>query len=239
VACKGCHRDVKLIKAHAIPEAFFVGLRNDQDPPRVITDTKGVFPKKAPIGVYDNGILCRDCEDMFQIVDDYGQHLLLKEEENHIELFHNGNVAGYKVEQVDYKLLKLFALSVLWRASISTQPFYAKVTLGPYEEEIKELIWKGDPGKPDQFSFVISKFRDAEVGRAILDPHRERWEGINYCRIYMYGYVFYIKVDKRPTPKLFSKFVVADGEPLIIIGRDIHNSKEYPVMISVVNKARN
>ncbi|MFC6674081.1 hypothetical protein [Marinobacterium aestuariivivens] len=238
MACKGCDRDIKLIKAHAIPEAFFVGLRNEQDPPRVITDTAGVFPKRAPIGIYDNGILCRDCEDMFQKVDDYGQKLLLQDEENHVELKHNGRVDGYKVEQVDYKLLKLFVLSVLWRASVSTQPFYAKVALGPYEEEIKKLIWSSDAGKNDQFSFVVSKFRGAGVGRTILDPHRERWEGINYYRLYMYGYVFYIKVDKRPTPKLFRDFVLFDGEPLIIIGRDIHNSKEYPVMLSVVKKSR-
>jgi hypothetical protein len=75
MAGKGCYRDVKLIKAHAIPEAFFVGLRHEQNPPRIITDNSGVFPKKAPIGVYDNGILCRDCEDRFQNVDDYGQKL--------------------------------------------------------------------------------------------------------------------------------------------------------------------
>jgi hypothetical protein len=237
--CKGCGLEVKLIKAHAIPESFFVGLRDGQTPPRLMTDTSGVYPQKSPIGVYDNGILCRSCEDRFQEVDDYGQNLLLKQEETHVELKHSSGVVGYQVENVNYNLLKLFFVSILCRASISNHAFYSKVNLGAFEADAKNLIWNSNPGAIDQFSFVLSKFTDRKLGRSILDPHRERWHGINYQRFYMYGYVLYIKVDRRPSPAILKPFEFNSDGTLYIVGRDIHKSAEYPVLVSVVNKARN
>lgn len=235
--CKGCGEDKKLIKAHAIPEAFFRGLRDDEDPPRLLTDKDGKFPKKAPIGVYDKTILCRDCEDRFQGVDDYAQNLLLKKECDHVELKKNGKVVGYRVDDVDYARLKCFFISVLWRASVSDQDFYSKVRLGPYESEVKRLIWDNECGRSDQYSFVVSRFTDTKIGRTILDPHRERWHGVNYYRLYLYGYVVYIKVDKRDSPTIMKHFEIQNDGPLFVVGRDIHNSSEYPVMVSIAKKS--
>lgn len=70
-----------------------------------------------------------------------------------------------------------------------------------------------------------------------MDPHRQRTEGINYYRFYLYSYVLYIKVDKRPTPNFFKPFAIQKNEPLIIIGRDINKSKEYPVMVNIAKKS--
>lgn len=235
--CKGCDEDKKLIKAHAIPEAFFRGLRDGENPPRLLTDIDGKFAKKAPIGVYDQTILCRDCENKFQLVDDYAQDLLLKKECNHLEIKHNGKVIGYRIDNFNYSLLKSFLISVLWRASISGQEFYSKVNLGPYESEVKDFIWNGECGRSDQYSFVISKFTDTNIGRSILDPHRERWHGVNYYRLYLYGYVVYIKVDKQASPEILRNFEIHGDGPLFVIGRDIHNSSEYSVMVSVAKKS--
>jgi len=237
--CKGCGKEKKLIKAHVIPESFFVSLRNDQTPPRLITDISGVYPKKAPIGVYDKRILCSDCEDRFQEFDNYGQNLLLKQENSHIELKNAGRVVGYQVNNVDYKLLKLFFVSILWRASISKHDFYSKVNLGPYEEDAKGLIWNSDPGNVDQFSFFLSKFTDGKLGRIILDPHSEKWEGINYYRFYMYGYVLHIKVDKRTSPEVFKALELNKDGTLYIVGRDFHKSSELSVILSIVKNAKN
>lgn len=235
--CKGCGENKNLIKAHVIPEAFFRGLRDGKDSPRLLTDIDGIFPKKAPIGVYDKTILCRDCEDRFQVVDNYAQNILLRKEYDHVELKWGGKVVGYRVDDVDYRLLKRFFISVLWRASVSSQEFYSKVSLGPYESALKELIWRDECGGKNQFSFVISKFTDTTVGRTILDPHRERWRGVNYCRLYLYGYVVYIKVDKQASPEILRNLEMYTDGSLFIVGRDIHNSSEYSVMVSVARKS--
>lgn len=235
--CQGCGLDKKLIKAHAIPESFFVKMRSEHGAPKLMTDVRGTYPKKSPIGVYDNQILCRDCEDRFEEVDDYAQKLLLQSDDNHEKLIIRGKLIGYKVKDADYRKLKLFFISVLWRASLSKQKFYERINQGPYQEKAKDLIWASDPGKQSDFPFLVAKFTDTSIGKIILNPHPERWSGVNYNRIYLYGYVVYVKMDKRNSPDMFAKFeMVPDGD-LIIVGRNIENSAELPVMTSVVKNA--
>ena len=237
--CKGCGKDSRLIKAHAIPESFFKGMNTGGKPPQLMSDVSGVYPKKSPIGVYDKTILCRKCEDKFQAMDDYAQDLLLKKESEHEEINYKGKVIGYKIHNINTNLLRLFFIGVLWRAGISTHDYYKKVSLGPYEKLAKDLIWSESSGETDQFSFVLAKFADKTVGRVMLDPHRERWHEINYYRFYMFGYILYIKVDKRQSPKNFIKKNPNENGNLIMVGRDIYNSKESPIMVSLVNEAYN
>ena len=234
--CKGCSQDKKLIKAHIIPESFFIGHRTAKESPLLISNEAGIYPKKSRIGVYDKEILCNECEGKFQDVDNYGQTILLKNEDSHVKLTKNDKIFGYQINGVDYQRLKQFFISVLWRASISKHAFYSKIQLGSYESKAKALIWNGNLDTTGLFSFFIAKFKDPDIGRAILDPHRQRHEGVNYCQFYMYGYIIYIKVDKRSTPEKYKKFEANNDGVLNIVSRDIFKSGELEVMRSIVNK---
>ena len=55
--CRLCGNTGKFVKAHIIPEAFFRILRKDGSTPLLVTGTPNQFPKRSPIGVYDEGIL--------------------------------------------------------------------------------------------------------------------------------------------------------------------------------------
>lgn len=236
--CRGCGEDKKLIKAHIIPEAFFRGLRSDGTPPRLITDIKGIYPRKAPIGVYDSGILCRSCEDIFEDLDEYGQLALLQNSDSTRELKWGSELLGYAISGVDLNYFKKFLLSVLWRASVSTHDYYSKVNLGPYEKRVKDIVWAdGANIDSSDFSFVVSKFLDHSFSKAMLDPHPERWHGINYYRIYMFGYTVHIKVDKRATPKMFKNFEQSGSGELFVIAKDMTDSRELNAIISVAGKS--
>ncbi|MEW8624162.1 MAG: hypothetical protein AB2551_00245 [Candidatus Thiodiazotropha sp.] len=234
--CKGCGENKKLIKAHAIPESFFVGLRDGDKAPLLTTDKDGHYPKKTPIGVYDSEILCRECEDRFQEVDDYAQRLLIKEVDTHEEIISESVLLGYIVKNINYSLLKRFFVSVLWRASISTHEFYSRINLGPFEEDIRQIIWSGEERGKGYYDCILAKFVDTELGRVMLDPHMERWDQVNYARFYMYGYVVYIKVDRRPTPRQLIPFVIRDNSDLYIVRRNLLKSKEYPLMLKIAQK---
>ena len=71
--CRLCAEDRKLVKAHVIPEAFFRVLRAGGETPILISNVANTYPKRSPIGVYDQNILCEDCETMFSQVDDYNK----------------------------------------------------------------------------------------------------------------------------------------------------------------------
>ena len=235
--CKGCSEDKKLVKSHIIPESFFRGLKDGDKPPRIHFTEEGVYPKKSPIGVYDQEILCIDCEKRFQDVDDYGYKVLIKNEQELEPLVQNGETVGYLLKEIDALKLKLFFMSILWRASISKHYFYSKVNLGKLEKKLKDLIWQESTGNEHDFSFVLAKFEGDGAGRTIIDPHQERWFNIRYYRFYMYGYVLYIKSDSQKTPEKWAKFIATSNDSIPIVSRGhIEESKEYPLLNKAVVK---
>lgn len=151
------------------------------------------------------------------------------------EIKKDKQIIGYKIPNAEYKRTKLFFLSILWRASVSSHAYYSKIRLGRYEEIIKRLIWTQDPGFPEDFSFVLAKFTDEKYGNMMLDPVNIRWDRINYYQIYLFGFILYIKVDKRPTPKRFQPLIMTKNQDLLVTSRDIFASKELQVMLNIVN----
>jgi len=232
--CKGCNQERKLVKAHIIPESFFRDLRAEEKTLKLISNTKGVHTKRAPVGVYDKEILCKECEDLFQEVDDYAAKILINDE-SHEELKEHGKVVGYRIKDVNYEMLKRFVISILWRASISNHFFYSKVNLGPLEKKAKKLIWSKSSGDTHEFSFVLARFDNTgTASKSMLDPHKERWSGRRYYRFYIGGYVLYVKADSQTTPKEWVDFIPSDNNLIIVSRGNIENSKEYPILVNGV-----
>ncbi len=142
-------------------------------------------------------------------------------------------IVGYEIAEYEYTLLKLFFISLLWRASVSVHPFYEKISLGKYEEVAKRHIELRDPGLPEDFSVTIARF-DHPLGGTLFDPHRDRNEEINYCRFYLGNYISYIKVDKRKTPEPHLYFCLKPDEPLRIISRNLEKSDELALLKKII-----
>jgi hypothetical protein len=211
-------------------------MRHGDLPPRLLSQNH--YSQKVPIGIYDRNILCMDCEKLFGEWDDYAQKLLDIETMGATPIVENSQVAGYEVAQYQYDKLKLFFISLLWRASISTHRFYKRISLGQLEPVAKEFIEKRDPGTPEDFSVTIAKF-DHPLGTTILDPHPQKNDHINYYRFYLGSYVAYIKSDKRKTPSPFASFMMTPNEPLRIIVRDLERSKELPLIQKIATADNN
>ncbi len=199
----------------------------------MLTNAPGVHPKKSPVGEYDDGILCQECENVFGPWDDYAQKLITEENLKEAELRKAGHVVGYRLDNYDYKLLKLFFLSVAWRASVSERPFYRRVHLGSHERRILVMLKADDPGSVSDYGVSLAHFTD-QYGGVILDPHPERWDGVNYLRFYFGGLVAYVKVDQRGAHWLHKSLLMEPGKPLNIVGRTMANSKEFGIIKKIV-----
>lgn len=233
--CHLCCREKKLIKAHIIPEKFFTPLRSEKKSPILCSNTAGKYPKRSPIGIYDSAILCSKCDNYIGIWDNYAQQLLLKKFDESLAVYQGTDKLFYKINSFDYEKLKLFFISVLWRAAISNHIFFKRIKLGPYQDEIKEMILNGDPGTPEKYPVVIAKFREPNM-TAFLDPHNDKFDGINFYRFYMTGFVIYIKVDKRETPQFLKDFYIRENQPICILLRDLHNSKDGKIIIDIAKQ---
>ena len=232
--CKFCGNESSLIEAHVIPAVFFRRIKQGKKNLKLMTNKPDEHTKKAPVGVYDKTIICSKCESIWQEWDNYAQQLLADEPLNGRARYHNNEKIGYVVDNFEYKKLKLFFISMAWRASVSNHPFFSKVSLGQFEDIAKQHIENSDPGGSEDFSVTLAKF-DHPLAKSTLDPHDDKHSDVNYVRFYLAGYVAYIKVDNKPAPMPLSKFAIAENRPLYIVCRDFTKSKELNLMKKLIS----
>lgn len=227
--CKLCKNEVEaLVEAHVIPRSLWeidAGL----GPPRVFTNTQGIYPKRVPAGIYDTTILCEACEHRFSPYDGYAAELFLHRVNQFEPVHEGGRLTGYIFPEVDYRLLKLFVIALLWRAHASSHPFYGRVDLGPFAARARCMLLRGNPGYEEAFGALFSTWDDMQ-GPIILDPHAERLFGILTYRFYLGRFVAYIKVDRRPFPGRWAVGALSPNAPLQLVLRSLAASKEVDVM---------
>lgn len=98
------------------------------------------------------------------------------------------------------------------------------------------MILSEDPGGSQDFAVVLARFEDLRI-TAMLDPHPEKYDGISFCRFYLSGFVAYIKVDNRPTPKFLTDLHFQKGKPLVVLARSLWNSTDGHVMRELAQSA--
>jgi hypothetical protein len=219
--CRFCDKDKpKLAKAHIIPRSFFKGVRGKGNySVEMRVSKKAVKEKYQQAGNYDTGILCEECERKFAKYDAHGHSVFTKVfEEAKIYRDPAGMECGYLLPDVDFPLLKLFLLGVLWRASVSSLDFFSNVDLGErHEATIKSLISEGTIKGADQYQFFCSHQRDAQYRKVILPPWKRRMDGINYIQLYLPDIQIVVKVDQRKLPEIFVPIVIKPDAPNYLV----------------------
>jgi hypothetical protein len=225
--CKMCDERPADSKSHIIPKSIFLAHMEDGETPHLIASS-GTHPKRAPHGVYDQTILCRCCEKRFSSWDNYGKWFLL-DAEYKVALV-GTDVEHSIVENVDYGRLKLFFLAVLWRAAVSTQPFFSAIKIGPHSARIRKLLLANDPGGIQDYAVLLERFSYPADAIPVLSPLRRRVEGLNFVSFLMNGVLAQIKVDRRSCHSSFSDLVLAPDRPAVLLHKRYQGSAEHQSM---------
>lgn len=239
--CRLCGEAKKLIKAHAIPEAFFRAARGDAvDRPLLVS--AGEFPRRAPIGIYDPGILCAECEARFGSVDAYGTRVLLNEFDSLFRpLEKDGAVVGFESHGVDSRALLRFLVAILWRASVSRHSFYSRVQLGALEEPAVAFALE-DRDDAGVFDAMLSRWkptaREDLPEHFLMDPFRQKYNGVNAYRVYLGQATAEIKVDRRPFPGGMAQYGLRSAPPARMIIRDLARSSDLRAMRATAQLAK-
>lgn len=150
--CKFCLEDKKCIKAHIIPNSLYQPIFNDNSGMLIISNKPENYHRKQHTGIYDTNIVCVECEKLFSKPDNYAKSFFSATIIEDSFMILNGEKQGvYTIKDYDYHNLKLFFISLLWRASASTQSFFSDVNLGHFENHIKDMIKNNDPGDENNF----------------------------------------------------------------------------------------
>lgn len=222
--CRFCGEKKKLIKAHVVPGPFYTHYINPKEKTHLITiDKEKSYESRCPTGFYDQNILCEDCDRKIGVYDQEAQQLLFS------------NINGYKREvkglcayiipaqAYDYKKLKLFFISVLWRASISSADPFKNVNLEPeYEKLALEILKNSELENEKTFPVFIFKLKETEgirIERIFIEPIPYSLYGIKMYKFVFAGYAFYIKVDVRELGLPYSRLILRPNSELVIIER--------------------
>jgi hypothetical protein len=145
-----------------------------------------------------------------------------------VYLYPNGTPHFYEAAIWDESKLRMFALSILWRAAATTHAYYAPVDIGPHEERLRRLILAGDPGSPDDFSVTLghwySNFSDNQWTRGVLSPLLGKLGGVNVVWLFFSGGWVCIKCDQRPMSREDAGAILYTGRPVRIVAHPLDDS---------------
>lgn len=165
--CHLCKRNKPLLKrSHIIPDFMYANIYDQHHklnkfaPAEYVLGNRRI--ERPSSSEYEADILCKDCDgDIIGSYETYGRLALYAEINESADgpiPEHGVTETGIPVTRMtnlNYQKFKLFLLSILWRASISTRSFFQDVKLGPYEDQIRRMILEDNPGRAEDFPILI------------------------------------------------------------------------------------
>jgi len=235
--CKLCLQEKPLLKkSHIIPEFMHRGLFDDKHALYRINFNDYQRSTKLYTGEYESDILCAECDNVLigHKYEDYSSVILYGGKlPNDKNIFFQNRITpdGLKLtyaKGIDYKKFKLFLLSILWRSSISSRPFFENINLGPYEEKIRKMILIGDPKDPLDFPCIIStckNLKDLPDG-FIGQPKKCRIDNLLSYAFFIGGFLYIFLISKAKKPAWVSEAVINKKDEIYIIHMEKENAKK-------------
>ncbi len=246
--CKLCGAVGVLKQSHIIPDFYIRGLEHQlvtgnhgtAQPHSILLTNRseleggvrqrGFWEKILGMKEY---LLCESCEQRFQTNETYVRELfygttpppLLKSSIGTVVADFTGQ-SGFdgllhaRKASVDYRKLKLFQLSLLWRAGVAKGPFFEIVRLGEFHEaKLKNLLTTEMPGAETDYACIMIDLRLNGKGCEgwIETPKRSKDGHQTSYQFVIGGYMFLFTVSKqRPSQAAQLCCVKPSGEMIIV-----------------------
>lgn len=159
-------------------------------------------------------LLCDDCEQKLSVYENYTSKILNGGVE--VDVSEDKNVLYLR--NIDYKKLKLFQLSILWRAGMSTLRAFSQVVLGQHAERLRQMIYAEDPGPTEAYGcimFMIMNEREV-MQDIIVQPTWSRLDKHKAYRFIFGGLAFIYVVSKHALSKLIIEQFLQDTGSAIV-----------------------
>ena len=206
--CALCLADAPLRLSHIVPEFLHRDMYDEKHRFFGLSST----PEKA-IRQFQKGLreelLCGKCEQTLAGYERYGSRVLYHDSLDGTLI---GNVVGLR--SLDYRSLKLFFLSLLWRFGVTSLEIFQSTKLGPHQEELRRMIHEGDPGEALKYPCLLSAvmFNRKHVSDLIVPPSVGRVEGQRVWQIIVGGFLMsFFVVSHNPPASLHALFLQEDG----------------------------
>lgn len=218
--CRLCNKEGALRKSHIIPEFIYKPLYDNKHRYYLLTSSPSKGPAKLQKGVREY-LLCEGCEITLSKYERYISLLL----SGKIKILHRREGKRVYLEGIDYKKMRIFGLSVLWRAGVSSLRMFEQVQLGRHEETIRTMILNEDPGEPTTYPFMLALVVHEEKVQTdlIMQPTRTRADGHLGYRFVFGGLAWIFIVSSHKPPQIISQASISKEGKLVMLISSIEN----------------
>lgn len=234
--CKRCGCPGPLADSHIVPAAFFRQIQGKGPILLQIGWSEDAHQRKIRKGPYVTDILCPGCDNWLNTV--YERQVIRALVHGHgvtSVYFIREDIQSWRFDGVDLDLLKLFLLSVLWRAHITKMGPCKAFNLGSAATRIEEMVLSEDAGGQNEFPTLATRF---DYRAAVLFPHRSSLEGVPYWEVSLGDWHFFIKANSEPTPEPYDSCELISDGPRLTLPRDFWGSGHHDLLRDMVIRNR-
>jgi hypothetical protein len=230
MACRLCLKEKLLQKSHIVPEFVYKELYNNKHQLFALSGTtKAQILQKGA----REPLLCWDCEQKFSRYEDYAAKTLFGPN------VARGVVQGpFKVlSGLDYRNLKLFLLSILWRFGETSLPMLTGARLGPHREILRKLLDVANPGHHSLYPCVITdvSLDGKSLRQWIIPPKRSRFDSHWVWNMVLGSYLLSFYVSNHPVHVPIALMALNQEGTLRIYQSDIRN---IPSLLQIALRLR-
>lgn len=240
--CSLCNKEVdKLVDSHVIPKSIH-HLSTQSDPlheAKVISNDGITKPKRSLIGVYDQ-FACTGCENSFGKWDEYALECFKKAYELEFEETNQYiEFRGY-----DYEKLKLFFISLLWKADASNnQSMFNEVDVGDkHRSALANMINEVNSGGWQDYAVSMELYKSNRPAASFIrSPAKARMpdNGARVYIFYMARFKVYIQCDQRCIPSSQEDYYLRESRKMLIPLIKLEESEEHRENVKLVKLESN
>lgn len=238
--CALCLKDKPLRNSHIYPEWIYGPLYDDKhrlEVLSVVPEGRNEFEQKG----MRQRLLCDACEQKLSVWEGYARSIFFAPIQP-LEAVHHDNLI--EVRGLDYPKMKLFELSIIWRAGVSTLPFFEKCQLGAtHSETLRKQLEASDPGDPDRYGalmFGLKVGQSKETFQVIAEPRPVRSYGVRAYNLTFGGFLWLFHVSSSDPPgPLRRGFLQLDGTRVVAVrdAYEMRNMQAFAVELNRLGRA--
>ena len=234
--CRVCG-SVPTIDAHLFPRALGHDLRG-QAKHLYVGGVAAPGRRIVQAGLFDRGILCATHDGALGVYDDYGIEFCRTFKS---QCKHPAPNIWQVCDVVPDKLVK-FWLAILWRFSISSLPEAALIQLGPYENQIRDILFsQSSCAIEPAITMLRYQSRAIPAENICFTPYVSEFPGLNAglrrkaYGIAVSGFHAFIKIDAQPLPCPLHQ-VTINGKDIVHGGYlEFENTHQFKRMLTIAN----
>lgn len=209
--CRLCQKDRVLRNSHVVPEFLYSDLYNNKHQMMGVhgLGSKGWEVQQKGLREY---LFCDACEQHFN---ERFEKPFRRAWIKNCPLLDPWDADDVHWIQVNYADFKLFHLSVLFRAGVSSLPTFSEVSLGLHEDRLRRMLLNVNPGAAEQypiFGYAVIHHRTKRIVQMVSKAQANKFGG-RRCYGFMYGGVqWWIGVASDTNHELQQVALRADGQ---------------------------